>query len=233
MWKKASLVSCVLLCLSVVIARADMVAYWPLDEGAGATVGDRTGLWNGAFTGDLAWVPGVAGTALEFPGGENYVDFGNVQIGSSMTLVYWCYNPEKAFERPIGQHIGDYTTDPGWVVLSRNEGEGGVWFRVHGADDTWNGGDIVITDNLPKTEWYHLTFTFDGTSRALKGYVNSELKASAICEAGRTIEGNTNNLRLGNVGTAEVFTGLLDDIAIWDTALTDEEILDIFLLGSN
>jgi len=231
MWKKASLVLCVVVCLSVVVAHADMVAYWPLDEGAGTSVGDRTGLWNGAVTGDLAWVEGVAGTALEFPGGDNYVDFGNVQIGFSMTLAYWCFNPEKAYERPIGQHSGDYTADPGWVVLSRNEGEGGVWFRVHGADTAWNGGDIVITDNLPKTEWYHLAFTFDGASRELKGYLNSELKVSATCEEGRTIEGNKNDLRLGNVGTAEVFTGMLDDIAIWDTALTEEEILDVFLLG--
>ncbi len=231
MWKKASLVSCVLVCLSMMIAHADMVAYWPLDEGAGTSVGDQMGAWDGEITGDLAWVEGVAGTALEFPGGENYVNFGNVRIGSSMTLVYWCFNPDKGFERPIGQHSGDYTDDPGWVVLSRNEGEGGAWFRVHGANNAWNGGDIVITDNLPKTEWYHMTFTFDGASRELKGYVNSELKASAICEEGRTIAGNSNDLRLSNVGTAEVFTGRLDEIAIWDTALTDEEILDIFLLG--
>jgi len=231
MWKKASLTLCVVVYLSVVVAHADMVAYWPLDEGAGTSVGDRTGTWNGAVTGGLAWVEGVAGTALEFPGGDNYVDFGNVQIGFSMTLAYWCFNPEKAYERPIGQHSGDYTTDPGWVVLSRNEGEGGVWFRVHGADTAWNGGDIVITDNLPKTEWYHLAFTFDGASRELKGYLNSELKVSAICEEGRTIEGNKNDLRLGNVGTAEVFTGMLDDIAIWDAALTEEEILNVFLLG--
>ncbi|MHC4520885.1 MAG: LamG domain-containing protein, partial [Planctomycetota bacterium] len=231
MWKQVSLVSCIAVCLSLASASGEIVAYWPLDEGAGITVGDRTGTWNGTISGDVTWVEGKVGTALSFPGGDNYVDFGNVQIGDSMTLVYWCYNPEKAFERPIGQHSGDYTSDPGWAVLSRNEGEGGVWFRVHGADNAWNGGDIVITDNLTKTEWYHLAFTFDGATRELSGYLNGELKVTNTCEEGRTIEGNQNDLRLGNVGTGETFSGMLDDIAIWGTALTAEEVLDIFLLG--
>jgi len=168
---------------------------------------------------------------LDFPGGDNYVDCGNVDIGPSLTLAYWCFNPEKAFERPIGQHSGNYTADPGWAVYSRNEAEGGVWFRVHGADDAWDGGDIIIPDNLSKTEWYHLTFTFDGPTRELKGYLNGELKAEKICEPGRSIYPNSNDLRFGNVGTGETFSGMLDEIAIWDTGLTAEEVLEIFLLG--
>jgi len=218
-----------LLSLAVGVTNADLVAYWPLDEGTGTTVGDYTGTWDGTITGDVAWVQGHQGTALEFPGGDNYVNCGNVDLGSSLTVAYWCFNPQKAFERPIGQHSGDYTTDPGWAVLSRNEDEGGVWFRVNGADDAWNGGDIVISDNLPKTEWFHLTFTFDGPTRELKGYLNGEEKASTICEAGRTIYPNTNDLRLGNVGTGETFSGMLDEVAVWDEALTADEIQAVML----
>jgi hypothetical protein len=218
-----------LLCLAVDVTNADLVAYWPMDEGAGTTIGDYTGAWDGTMTGDVAWVQGHQGTALEFPGGENYVNCGNVEIGPSLTLAYWCFNPQKAFERPIGQHSGNYTADPGWAVYSRDEGEGGVWFRVHGADNAWDGGDIIISDNLPKTEWFHLTFTFDGPTRELKGYLNGEEKVSKICEAGRSIHPNTNDLRLGNVGTGEVYTGMLDEIAVWDEALDVDEIEAVML----
>jgi len=215
------------LCITAGVANAHLVAYWPMDEGSGTTVGDATGTWDGTITGSVTWVDGKEGMALEFPGGQNYVNFGNVEIGSDLTLAYWCFNPEKAFERPIGQHSGDYTTDPGWCVLSRNEGEGTVWFRVHGADDAWNGGDIIIPDILSKTEWYHLTFTFDGTTRELKGYLNGELKVSKICEAGRSINPNTNDLRMGHVGSAEPFVGMLDEVAVWNHVLTEDEILAV------
>jgi hypothetical protein len=198
-----------------------------MDEGTGTTAGDVTGLWDGTFTGDVSWVDGKEGMALEFPGGQNYVNCGNVDIGPDLTLAYWCFNPEKAFERSIGQHSGNYTADPGWCVYSRNEGEGTVWFRVHGADDAWDGGDIIIPDILPSTEWYHLTFTFESATRELKGYLNGELKVSKICEAGRSIYPNTNDLRMGHVGTGEPFSGMLDEVAVWNHVLTEDEILAV------
>ncbi|MHC4203941.1 MAG: LamG domain-containing protein [Planctomycetota bacterium] len=216
-----------MLCVTAGVANAFLVAYWPMDEGSGTTVRDATGTWDGTVTGSVTSVEGKDGMALEFPGGDNYVNFGNVEIGSDLTVAYWCFNPEKAYERPIGQHSGDYTADPGWCVFSRNEAEGNVWFRVHGADNAWNGGDIIIPDILSKTEWYHLTFTFDGTTRELKGYLNGELKASNICEEGRSIGPTTNDLRMGNVGTGEVFAGMLDEVAIWNHVLTEDEILAV------
>ncbi|MHC4352257.1 MAG: LamG-like jellyroll fold domain-containing protein [Planctomycetota bacterium] len=209
-----SLSLALLLCVTVGVARADIVAYWPLDEGSGMTVGDVMGAWDGTITGNVSWIDGHQGTALDFPGGNNFVNFGNVEIGPSMTLSYWCFNAAKTFERPLGQQAGNYTTVPGWAVYSRDEGEGGVWFRVHGADNAWNGGDIIIADNLPKDEWYHLAFTFDGDTRELKGYYNGELKASKICEAGRAIYPAPSDLRLGNTGAGGAYTGALDEIAI-------------------
>ncbi|MCP4607411.1 MAG: LamG domain-containing protein, partial [Planctomycetes bacterium] len=223
---------CLVIVISVLsmaagIANAHLVAYWPMDEGTGTTAGDVTGLWDGTFTGDVSWVDGKEGMALEFPGGENYVNCGNVDIGPDLTLAYWCFNPEKTFERSIGQHSGNYTDDPGWCVYSRNEGEGTVWFRIHGANDAWDGGDIVVPDTLPSTEWYHLTFTFDGATRELKGYLNGELKVSKICEEGRSIYPNTNDLRMGHVGTGEPFAGMLDEVAVWNHVLTENEILAV------
>jgi len=225
-----------LLCVTAGSTRADLVAYWPMDEGSGTTVGDMMGMWDGTITGDVTWIDGHEGMALDFPGGNNFVNFGNVEIGPSMTLSYWCFNAAKTFERPLGQQAGNYTTVPGWAVYSRDEGEGGVWFRVHGADDAWNGGDIIIADILPKDEWYHLAFTFDGETRELKGYYDGEMKASKICEAGRAIYPAPSDLRLGNTGAGGAYTGALDEVAVWDHVMDEDEILaamDGHLGGAN
>ena len=123
--KLISLIFCVFV-LGMIpgVTNASLVAYWPMDEGEGITVNDVTGMWDGTITGGEIWVDGKIGKALEFDGG-NYVNFGNVDIGASLTLSYWCFNPVKTHERPIGHSIGNYTTDPGWAVYSR-EAEGGV-----------------------------------------------------------------------------------------------------------
>ncbi len=232
MYKKMYLLPClVLTCLMSGVASAEMIAYWPMDEGEGTAVNDATGNWPGEITGDVAWVAGYKGSALEFPGGTNYVNCGNVQYDDSMSLSYWCLNPTKSFERSIGQHAGNYSTEPGWAVYSRDENEGGVWFRVHGADNAWNGGDIIIADNVSKTEWYHLTFTFDGPSRELKGYLNGELKAEKICEAGRAVSPNTKDLRFGHVGTGAAYTGSLDEVALFNHVLEEAEIQTIVTKG--
>ncbi|MCF7972922.1 MAG: discoidin domain-containing protein [Phycisphaerae bacterium] len=232
MYRRMCLLTClVLTCLMSSSVRAELIAYWPMDEGEGSTVSDAKGNWPGEITGDVTWVAGYQGSALEFPGGTNYVNCGNVQYGDTMSLSYWCFNPAKSFERPIGQHADNYSTEPGWAVYSRDENEGGVWFRVHGANTAWNGGDIIIADNVPKTEWYHLTFTFDGPSRELKGYLNGELKAEKICEDGRAVSPNANDLRMGHVGTGAPFTGMLDEVALFDHVLTEIEIQDIVTKG--
>jgi len=59
-----------LLCVTADSARADLVAYWPMDEGSGTTVGDMTGGWDGTITGDVTWIDGHEGMALDFPGRE-------------------------------------------------------------------------------------------------------------------------------------------------------------------
>jgi hypothetical protein len=53
------------------------------------------------------------------------------------------------------------------------------------------------------------------------------LKVSKICEEGRSIYPNTNDLRMGHVGTGEPFSGMLDEVAVWNHVLTDDEILAV------
>ena len=67
MLRKAGLLSVLLvvgLCTGV---WAELIAYYPFDEGSGTTSADVTGNGNnGTFDGDVEWVPGYKGTAVRF-----------------------------------------------------------------------------------------------------------------------------------------------------------------------
>ena len=56
---------------------ADLVGHWTLDEGSGNIAQDSTANGNdGTFVGELKWITGKMGGALDFDG-EAYVDCGN------------------------------------------------------------------------------------------------------------------------------------------------------------
>ena len=58
--------------------KADLVAYWRLDEGSGTTANDSTGNGNdGTFNGDPQWVEGYYGSAIEFDGAGDFLDCGS------------------------------------------------------------------------------------------------------------------------------------------------------------
>jgi len=85
------------------IAKADLAAWWKLDEGSGTTASDASGNGNnGTLNGDPQWVAGKLGGALEFDGysdGANHTtDPGTINwvsvdpfdvVGSGITLAAW------------------------------------------------------------------------------------------------------------------------------------------------
>ncbi len=67
--------------------KADLVAYWRLDEGSGTTANDSSGNGNdGTFNGDPQWVEGYYGGAIEFDGAGDFLDCGS---DPSLDLTKW------------------------------------------------------------------------------------------------------------------------------------------------
>ena len=96
------------------------------------------------------------------------------------------------------------------------------------------GGSRAWLNTDPGTlaagEWQHIALTYDGT--ATKAYVNGELAG----ERNRTGEHVVNDwiLRLGNgggIGAGFWWGGLMDDVGVFDSALTSAEVGDIMAMG--
>ena len=68
-----------------------LVAWWPLDEGAGTVAIDASGNGNdGTIEGGPAWVPGVLGLALDFTGTNSFVAAPYIPFDSrSFTQAMW------------------------------------------------------------------------------------------------------------------------------------------------
>jgi len=70
-----------------------LVGYWSMNEGTGTVAGDGSGNGNrGILTGGPTWVDGKRGKAINFDGGDDYVNAGsagNFERTNSFTVSLW------------------------------------------------------------------------------------------------------------------------------------------------
>jgi len=196
---------------------AELVAYWPLDEGSGEEVIDATGNgYDGTFRGDPEWTEGTQGTALEFDG-DDYVDVPGVAgvNPESITMATWVYfNRVEGFRQDFLSRGDDYA-----FTLGGHE----VDARVHAVITTAGDWLDLIGDTVMEIgEWYYVALTYDDSIKTLTLYINGEVDAEQEAAGGM-------EHRLGGTLTIGTYTdryldGKLDEIKIWDTALSIDEI---------
>src|SRR2546425_523010 len=208
-----------LTCASPVKAQAPgLVAAYGFAEGAGTTVADSSGNNNmGTISGATWTTAGRFGNALAFNGTSAVVTVPNstsLQLTTGMTLEAWVY-PTVA---PTGwRAVIDKNVDRYYLVASSDEGKR----RVIGG--TWAAGNqnTVGPSVLAVNTWTHLAATFDGATVRL--YVNGAQVASQAQTTPLTT--STGTLQIGgDAYTGENFAGRIDEVRIYNRALTLAEI---------
>ncbi len=202
-------------------ASAGLVLSLGFDEASGLAALDASGGGrNGAIRGALR-VPGRNGGALQFDGVDDWVtvpDAAALDLTTGMTLEAWV-NPTAAMS--------------GWdTIMLKERGSGDLAYALYANDGAPApagyvnvGGahaSVPGTGVVPQAAWTHLAATYDGA--ALRLYVNGAL-ASTRARTG-PIVASGGALRIGgnNAWPGEFFGGLIDDVRIYNRALTATEI---------
>ena len=239
-------VKCLLICVAVLFivgllttssyAKIDpktCIGMWLLDEGSGNVAKDSSGNNNdGKFVEDPKWVDGKFGKALEFDGTASYVDCGkdeslNIETGGSVTMCAW-----------VNSKVG--STGAWQAIMAKRDGASysyGINLMM-GAFQVYTSGASGIAGfayNLPKNEWVFVCGTMSKGPTEL--YINGELfgtggsggGVSAIAENPLTIaESFRAKVAFGN---AEIFNGIIDEVAVFNVVLTTDDIKTIMTKG--
>lgn len=196
-----------------------LVAWWTFDEEPDSPVAlDYSGHRLGGALLKAARAPGFEGTALVCNGGSMVVP-NNPQLSFTKAFSIECrVKTDKA-----GQ-------DNKWI-LNRVFGENttsGFRLGVLGGKlcfqiplTAWSH-HLKASEPLPTGRWVHLAATFDG--KIMRIYMDGTELGSM--ERPGEVRPNGSHLVLGNyeVGHAAHFTGLLDDVRLYDRALKPDEI---------
>ena len=101
--------------------------------------------------------------------------------------------------------------------------------------DGANGNNSVNNTydaGIQNSTWYHLVFTYDRNDAAGNEgrlFINGSNLQSWSHWGGNLVQANSSPITIGDTDHIETpFDGLIDDIAVWDTAISDTEVSDIF-----
>jgi hypothetical protein len=197
-----------------------LVAGWSFEEGIGTSAVDSSGngniltLLNGA-----GWSTGKynGGLSLNGAASASAANSVSLNLSGSYTLAAWI-NPAS---------LNGYQT----VLIKENAigGSGcGYWLQTTGnqISSGFNNGSGCIEHtanaNLQLNTWSHIAAVFDDTANTYQIYLNGNLLSSQT-ETTVPIP-NNQNLTLGQTAFGENWNGLLDDVRIYNRALSQAEI---------
>ena len=203
-----------------------IVGLWLFDEGTGDLAKDSSGNGNdGTLKGDLKWVEGRFGKALEFPG----VDENSVEVphNDSLDLTTFSFtlwakveatgNYQAVLIKTADCQLENYS---GYIYAGRKV----FWTRFTSGGPTQWGfqqfGTTIVTDN----EWHHLAGTYDMES--VKSYIDGVVEADAPFSGEPDL--SPGPLNIGDCpGFPYPVKGIMDDVGLFNVALTEDEIRSI------
>ena len=202
-----------------------LVGYWPFCGNANDESGNgNDGVVNGATLTEDRF--GNEGKAYGFDGNSDFINCGSSTQLESSELTISAWYACSAFNTQWNENclLSNYTNQG--FMLALNEGTQ-PQIRI-----TTNEGNREITASTPSlNEWYHLVSVI--TPQYLKLYVNNNLVDSI--EMGSAIFTNNDTLVMGKASWFEntaYYSGSLDDIGIWNRALTPEEVQELYTLDA-
>jgi chitodextrinase len=194
------------------------VAAYSFNENSGTTVADASGTGNGGTIGNATWTTqGKYGNALVFNGTNALVtvpDAPSLDLTNAMTLEAWV-NPSTAL---IGWQDVVYKEDDNYYLMgsSSSLGRPAAGGRFDGAY-----GEVFGAGQLTANTWTHIAATYDGTT--LKLYVNGALVSSKAQTGALATSSNALSIGGDNI-YGQYFVGLIDEVRIYNTALTQAQV---------
>ncbi len=201
-----------------------LVGLWHMND----KVEDSSGDNHGNAQGGADTVARQIGMAGIFDGLDDYVDCGNpnsLQITGNLTISAWIKASASAGIQGYKIVAKDDVTNRDYFLAINSANN--PYFGIFRSNSFYSVGSG--TTDVSDGGWYHLVGVNDGTD--IKIYVNGVLKDTNSGNGG-AIDNDAVNLEIGRLGSGVAyFKGSIDEVAIYNRALTAEEINQTYQRG--
>ena len=166
--------------------------------------------------------------SAEFNGSSDNINVTPAPIGAESAVSFsgWI-NTTQSFSSVKGiiskgtNGFGDF------VIAGRSTNKLGVYFQTNSA----SGGYHLSTTSINDGEWHFFAVTWENSSDNLKIYINGSLENKQTI-AGDSVKNTDTKLAIGAYSNeTNYFNGNLANVAIWNRALSSDEINAVMWKG--
>ncbi len=206
---------------------AELVGYYPMNEGIGTEIADASGYQrNGSTEVEPLWTNGPEGfgSALFFdgsnpaPGWVNCGTWNPSEQTGQLTVAFWVqWNGPNGNWQGVVAKRNSYEPEPSGTMMwyfEISEGVNNIFFGRRNQIPA-DGGV------LPIGQWKHIAVTYDGTTATM--YIDAEETSGGDFTFGPT-EDATVMIGADELGGSNGFNGTIDELRLYNTALTQQEI---------
>ncbi|GBE19284.1 protein metal binding site [archaeon BMS3Abin17] len=207
---------------------SDVVALYHFDGNADdSSWNGNDGAVNGATL-----TSGKLGQAYEFDGVDDYVDIidkPELSGGHDLTVSVWfktnVLGGSSSTPIPlVMKWLG--TSDKDWGL---GISESKLYWGYESNNNGWNAPGLSGITTLSTGVWYHATFTYNGSNVTI--YLNGVEENSTNLPT-KTPD-TSQNVEIGKAGYRNnYFNGIIDEVAIYNRALTHDEISELYNSGT-
>jgi hypothetical protein len=203
------------------------IANWDLDDGNSSIAVDVSGNGFDGTISNAISVTGVDGTALDFDGSntEIMLPAGAFEsLDQEVTISFWAYGSDDLPKSHSIFHALDASGNP-VLNIHLPWGNSNVYW-----DAGWDAGYDRIQKTATAAEfsgsWSHWVFVKNASAGTMEIYSNGSLFQSGTGKTKAMIGIST--CTLGSQGGSYYYSGSIDDVLLFDVALTAEEIEDLY-----
>ena len=201
---------------------AGLMSWWRA-EGNGW---DQVGGNSGTFQNGATFAAGRTGQAFSFDGVSGCLvspDSSSLRLTNQLTIEAWINTRSTNANRGIVSKVGGTGGNNGYQLLLSYNTLGG---QFNSPGQSWPSATVSYPGAVVPGVWTHVAWTYDQS--AMKLYLNGQPVATNVIGP-KTIAASSSNLRIsGDDGNHGYFDGLIDEVSIYNRALSDGEIAAIY-----
>lgn len=207
-----------------------LVGHWKFNEAGGLTAFDSSpNGFHGTLAGSAAFVSGgIEGNAISLStAGGSYVDMGAIPFnGAPFSLSAWVKSTSTTHEIVAGRHVA--TVVQGYFLAINSGGGYGLPGKAYSYVSTSPGNEPISTTTVNDDQWHHLVMTHrpgGPTTIFVDGKLEGARTPGYSASGAAFMVGGLMNTAGGRMSA---YTGLADDVQLFDGALTGAQICALF-----
>ena len=188
----------------------------------GSTVYDSSGNNNHGTINGASWTSGQYYYGINFDGTNDYISVPSVNPTNEITVAAWVKSASSSGYGGVWQLVSKYNA---FILGTSGTDNNNVCFIIHNGSAWQFGSCYAVPD---PQNWHHFAGTYDSATGVKNLYVDGVLRGTATVSG--TIAADTGSIHIAHRESSSVgsyhFGGIMDEVRIYDRALTEAEVVN-------